>query len=89
VVQADDWLSQIAEKAYGDVLAFAVIADATNAKAAADDSYAFIRDVKVIEPGWKLCLPSAEEAQATLNIEPTPGGTAIIAVSSDPGHFNP
>lgn len=30
-VQSDDWLSKIAEKFYGDVLAFPVIAEATNA----------------------------------------------------------
>lgn len=89
VVQADDWLSKIAEKAYGDVLAFTIIADATNDKAATDNSYAFVRDVNVIEPGWKLCLPSVADAEAMLNIEPTPGGTAIVAISADPGHFNP
>ncbi len=59
VVQADDWLSKLAEKAYGNVLAFPAIAEATNAKAAIDDSYAVIDDVNVIEPGWKLCLPPA------------------------------
>jgi nucleoid-associated protein YgaU len=32
VVQADDWLSKIAEKSYGDVFAYQAIADATNAK---------------------------------------------------------
>ena len=66
VVQADDWLSKIAEKVYGDVLAFQAIADATNAKAAGDDSYATIDNVDIIEPGWKLCVPSADEAQAIL-----------------------
>lgn len=66
VVQADDWLSKIAEKVYGDVLAYQVIADATNAKAAVDDSYATVSNVDVIEPGWKLCIPSAEEAGAAL-----------------------
>ena len=38
VVQADDWLSKLADKFYGDVLAFPAIAEATNAKAAVDDS---------------------------------------------------
>src|SRR5262245_43459726 len=77
VVQADDWLSKIAEKFYGDVLAFQAIADATNAKAATDPSYATIEDVNVIEPGWKLCVPTAEVAQATLSTTPAEsGGTA-------------
>ncbi|GAB4447923.1 MAG: hypothetical protein Kow0031_30490 [Anaerolineae bacterium] len=67
VVQADDWLSKIAEKVYGDVLAYPAIADATNAKHAEDDSFAMIDNVDVIEVGWKLCVPSAEDAQAMLN----------------------
>lgn len=89
VVQADDWLSKIAEKEYGDVLAYTVIAEATNAIAITDDSYAFIDDPNVIEPGWKLCLPSVEEAEAALSVEPSSGGTAVIAISADPGHLNP
>jgi basic membrane protein A len=68
VVQADDWLSKIADKFYGDVLAYPAIAEATNAKAAADDSYATIEDVNLIEPGWKLCIPSAEYASSVLGI---------------------
>ncbi len=64
VVQADDWLSKLADKFYGDVLAYQAIADATNAMAATDDSYAKIDNPDVIEPGWKLCIPPAESAQA-------------------------
>jgi peptide/nickel transport system substrate-binding protein len=66
VVQADDWLSKIADKFLGDVLAFTAIAEATNAKAQTDDSYATIEDVNVIEVGWKLCIPTAEQAQAAI-----------------------
>jgi len=69
VVQADDWLSKIADKFYGDVLAFDVIAEATNAKSATDDSYATIENVDIIEPGWKLCIVSPEDAQAMLGGE--------------------
>ena len=36
VVQADDWLSKIAEKFYGDPLSFPAIAAATNSAAEAD-----------------------------------------------------
>ena len=42
IVQADDWLSKIADKFYGDILAFPAIVEATNAKAAIDDSYTTI-----------------------------------------------
>lgn len=68
VVQADDWLSKIADKFFGDVLTFPAIFEATNAKAAIDDSYATIQDANIIEPGWKLCIPSAEYAQNILGV---------------------
>ncbi len=67
VVQADDWLSKLADKFLGDPLAYQVIADATNAKNASDDSYAKIDNVDVIEIGWKLCIPSGEAAQASVD----------------------
>jgi hypothetical protein len=68
-VQADDWLSKIAEKMYGDVLAYTAIFEATNAAAAVDSSYAAIADANVIEVGTKLCIPSQEDAQALLGGE--------------------
>ncbi len=94
VVQADDWLSKIAEKAFGDVLAYQAIADATNDKAATDDSYTAIDDVNVIEPGWKLCIPSAEEAVATIEesgldeVEAVEGASITFAIPTDPQSFN-
>jgi nucleoid-associated protein YgaU len=72
VVQADDWLSKLADKFYGDPLAFQAIADATNAKNAADSSYAKIDNVNIIEVGWKLCIPGAGEAQASLTEDRVP-----------------
>ncbi|MBE7471378.1 MAG: hypothetical protein DPW09_04980 [Anaerolineae bacterium] len=66
IVQNDDWLSKIAEKVYGDVLAYPAIADATNAKNAEDSSFAKIDNVDVIETGWKLCIPSPADAEALL-----------------------
>jgi LysM repeat protein len=67
VVQADDWLSKIAEKFYGDVSAYPAIAQATNAIAATDDSYTTIENVDLIEVGWKMCIPSTADAEAMLN----------------------
>lgn len=78
VAQADDWLSKLADKFYGDPLAFPAIATATNAKAQEDSSYAVIENVNIIEPGWKLCVPSAADATALL--ETTAGG--LVGVSS-------
>ncbi len=94
VIQADDWLSKIAEKLFGDVLAYQAIADATNAKAATDDSYATIEDVNVIEPGWKLCIPSAEEAVATIqedvleDVTAVEGASITLAIPIEPPSFN-
>jgi hypothetical protein len=65
-VQADDWLSKLAEKSFGDVLAWPVIWKATNNKAAEDDSFASIPDPNIIEVGWKLWIPSEAEASTLL-----------------------
>ena len=71
VVQADDWLSKIADKVYDDVLAYPAIVEATNAAASSDDSYTAIDNPDVIEVGQKLCVPSAEDATAFMEAEAT------------------
>jgi putative spermidine/putrescine transport system substrate-binding protein len=88
VVQADDWLSKLADKFYGDVLAYQAIADATNAMAATDDSYATIDNPDIIEPGWKLCIPPAESAQSTVDVaaeETAVEMDALIAAAKEEG----
>jgi iron(III) transport system substrate-binding protein len=65
-VQADDWLSKLAEKNYGDVLAWPVIWKATLAKAEEDDSFANITDPNIIEVGQKLWIPDESEAAGLL-----------------------
>lgn len=88
VVQADDWLSKLADKFYGDVFAYQAIADATNAKNAVDPSYARIDNVDIIEPGWKLCIPPAEAAQATVGVvaeETAVQMDALIAAAKEEG----
>jgi hypothetical protein len=67
VVQADDWLSKLADKYFGDVLAYPAILEATNAAAQDDGSYATIANPDLIEIGWKLCIPSAADAEATMD----------------------
>jgi heat shock protein HslJ/LysM repeat protein len=62
-VQVGDWLSKIAEKDLGNVLAYPAIVAATNTQT--DDTYATITNPDLIEPGWTLCIPSADDA-ATL-----------------------
>lgn len=95
-VQADDWLSKLAEKFYGDPLAYPAIVAATSAKAASDDSFTALNDPDVIEAGWKLCIPSADDAQALLSGsfgQPAAAaggeGTIIVALSEAPTSLDP
>jgi multiple sugar transport system substrate-binding protein len=84
VVQADDWLSKLADKFYGDVLAYPAIVQATNQANAADDSYAMVDNPDLIEVGWKLCVPSVADATALLGTEletPRFDGQKVVVVS--------
>ncbi|MCB0197336.1 MAG: hypothetical protein KDJ65_35645, partial [Anaerolineae bacterium] len=81
IVQADDWLSTIAEKQYGDPLAYPAIVEATNAKAAEDDSFAVIDNPDVIEIGQKLWLPT-EAGGSTL--PPAPASESLPASETAP-----
>lgn len=57
IVQADDWLSKLADKFYGDMFTYPAIVEATNAEAAQDDSFAVIDNPDLIEIGQKLWIP--------------------------------
>jgi hypothetical protein len=63
IVQSGDWLSKLAQKYYGDPLAYPTIVEATNAKAAEDDSFSRIDNPNLIEVGQKLWIPAAATAQ--------------------------
>jgi len=67
-VQADDWLSKIADKFYGEALAYPAIVAATNAKAAEDSSFTPIDNPDLIEIGQTLWIP-AEIAGQPLTVE--------------------
>ena len=84
-VQADDWLSKLAEKFYGDVLAFPAIVEATNA---AGGDYATISNPDVIEPGWKLCIPSGADAQALLGSESGAAMASGVEVPGEPSEIS-
>jgi peptide/nickel transport system substrate-binding protein len=71
VVVADDWLSKLADKYLGNPFAYPAIVEYTNQKHAEDASYAEIADPDLIEVGWKIYIPSAEEA-ATIVAEAPP-----------------
>jgi hypothetical protein len=67
VVQADDWLSKLADKYFGDVLAYPAIVEATNTAAQTDNTYATIARPDLIEIGWQLCIPSGTDAEAMMD----------------------
>ena len=79
-VQAGDWLSTIAEKYYGDPLAYPVLVEATNLAAQTDSKYTPITDPAVIEVAQLLCVPSQAEATSLLAKEaafPGQGQTVV------------
>ncbi len=53
-VQAGDWLSKIAEKCYGDPLAYNQFVSAANANP--NDDYTNIENPDLIEPGGVICI---------------------------------
>lgn len=69
IVQRDDWLSKLADKFYGDILAYPAIVAATNTKAAQDDSFTVIDDPDIIEVGQKLWIPTPAEVENLLEEE--------------------
>ncbi len=77
IVQADDWLSKLADKNYGDVLAWPIIWEATNAKAAEDDSFAVIENPNLIEVGQKLWIPDTGAAEAMMGDRESKAGINI------------
>ena len=64
VVQADDWLSKLADRFYGDMFAYPAIVVATNLTAITDNSFTHITNPDVIEIGQKLCIPAADKVEA-------------------------
>jgi ABC-type transport system substrate-binding protein len=67
-VKLGDNLWTLAEKYLGSGPAYWAIVGATNAKYAEDTSFAHIENPNLIHPGWKLLIPSAEEAAKYIEI---------------------
>ncbi len=63
-VQANDWLSKLADKFYGDINAYWAIMAATNQANGTDPSYAKISNPDQIEVGDKLMIPTVDDAVA-------------------------
>jgi simple sugar transport system substrate-binding protein len=70
-IQKDDWLSKLADKEYGDPLAYPAIVYYNNLKAAEDSTFTHIEDPEFIEVGWTVYMPTAEEATTFLAGEVT------------------
>jgi len=68
-VQSSDWLAKIAVQYYDDDALYPAIVRATNARAESDDSYATIADPWLIEPDWKLCIPSEQTARSGFTVD--------------------
>ena len=78
IIALGDWLSKLSEKYLGNVMAYPAIVDATNKKHAEDSSFVEITNPDLIEPGWKIWIPSTEEAAAFMG---TAGPAAAIKVA--------
>jgi len=79
-VQKDDSLWAIAEKYLGNGAAYPAIMDGTNKKAAEDATFATIVNASLIQPGWKLWVPSAEEAAAFVETYEAPTGEQVLRI---------
>ena len=65
-VQADDWLSKLAEKEYGNNLGYPAIVYYNNVMAKSDQKLTLIADPNNIEVGDVIYLPTADEVAAYL-----------------------
>lgn len=87
-VQADDWLSKLADKFYGDVNAYWAIMSATNQANAEDPSYARIENPDTIEVGSKLAIPAQDDAVAFMaDFDPTEGDVSKLFASGASGQL--
>ena len=68
-VKLGDTLWALAEKYLGSGAGYPAIVMATNAKNKEDASFAYIARPDLIHPGWKLAIPSAEEAAALTTLD--------------------
>jgi len=92
VVVADDWLSKLADKYLGNPMAYSAIVTYTNQKNAEDASYAKITNPDLIEVGWKIYIPSAEEvaaAEVAFAVPGKRGGTLHLFTSQTIGRIDP
>lgn len=83
VVQANDSLSTIADKYFGDIEAYQRIVEATNTAATDNQIYAVIDDPDVINVGQTLCIPGSPQAQTPAGEEAATTPTDSAAAAAD------
>jgi peptide/nickel transport system substrate-binding protein len=81
-VKLGDNLWTLAEKYLGNGPAYWAIVGATNAEYAADASFAYIENPSLIHPGWKLRIPSADEAAKYTTLAKT-GLSLVIGTNAE------
>ncbi|HAL62676.1 MAG TPA: hypothetical protein DCP08_09770 [Chloroflexi bacterium] len=85
-VKLGDNLWTLAEKYLGSGAAYPAIQMATNEKHTEDPTFAQVVMARLIHPGWKLLIPSAEKAEELLaRAKPV----IVIAMDSDIDHIEP
>jgi hypothetical protein len=65
-VKLGDNLWRLADKYLGSGTAWPAIMATTNQENIEDTTFAYITNADIIHPGWKLAIPSAEDAEAFL-----------------------
>lgn len=83
VIEQGDTLAGLAEMHAGSADALAAIIAATAEKAATDSTFAKLNDPNLIEPGWKIWIPTEEAAADYLNPLPDLEGAEVI-IGFDP-----
>ncbi len=82
-VQANDWLSKLADRYFGSIYAYPAIVDATNLAAQSNDTYTKIVNPDEIEVGQKLCIPAKDVAEAYLNPQVSEGKQLVEFWTTD------
>jgi len=80
-VQPGDTLSGIARRHLGAPGAWVRIVAATNARAAAGDSFVAILNANYLSPGTRLCIPAAGSASAVASSGNTPTATPVATAA--------
>ncbi len=87
-IQKDDWLSKVADKYFGNIFAWPAIMAIHNQAALANPEKFpdKVINADVIEVGWSLCIPTADEADAFLATY-DPAKPELLYASGDSGQL--